>query len=106
MSSVKDGFLSLSYQEKEKKDHITLTLPPLWTDSVNLMEEKKGDFYKNLFYLLLSFGGYTASSSISNLYSPTIGKVTQVVFTGLSFVSLINLIQSAYDYYNSSRIGL
>ena len=106
LSSTRDGFLSLSYQEKEKENHITLTLPPLWTDSANLMEEKKGDFYKNLFYLLLSFGGYTASSSISNLYSPTIGKVTQVVFTGLSFVSLINLIQSAYDYYNSSRRGV
>lgn len=102
----RDGFLPYSYQTNEIKQTISLSMEPQWSENAGLLESNKGEFYRCLFYLLLSFGGYTATNSIENFISPSISRVSKVVFTGCSFVSLIRLIQSAYDYYNSSRMGL
>ncbi len=100
------SFASYSYQERRKQSSLTLSMAPLWTESVDIMTKEKGDFYSSLFYLLLSFGGYTASTAISNYYSQTLGSISKVVFTGCSVVSLINLVQSAVDYFNSAKTGL
>ncbi len=99
-------FSLYSYQERRRSDHITLYLSPSWMASSSLMEDKKASFYSSLFYLLLSFGGYTASEAITNYYSENIGSITKVVFTGCTVVSLIELIQSAVDYYNAAQMGL
>ena len=106
LSLSSPSFAPYSYQEKRKSDSLTLMMAPLWTESVDLITKEKSDFYSSLFYLLLSFGGYTASNAISNYYSQTLGSVSKVVFTGCSVVSLINLVQSAVDYFNSARTGL
>ncbi len=100
------SFAGYSYQERRKQDTLTLSMAPLWTESVDIITKEKGDFYSSLFYLLLSFGGYTASTAISNYYSEALGSVSKVVFTGCSVVSLINLVQSAVDYFNSAKTGL
>ncbi len=99
-------FSFFSYQERRENNHITLEMAPLWTDSEDLITEKKGAFYSSLFYVLLSFGGYSASNAVSNYYSEELGEFSKVVFTGCSIVSLVNLMQSAVDYYNAARMGL
>ncbi len=101
-----DRFSQYSYQERRKLNHITLSMAPLWTESVDLLGQKKGEFYSSLFYVLLSFGGYTASNAITNYYSSTLGSFSKVVFTGCTVVSLVNLVQSAIDYYNAAQTGL
>ncbi len=106
ISLTSPSFSNYSYQERRKSDSLTLTMAPLWTERVDLITKEKGDFYSSLFYLLLSFGGYTASNAISNYYSATIGSVCKVVFTGCSVVSLVNLMQSAVDYFSSAKTGL
>ena len=101
-----EGFQSYSYQERRKDGHITLEMAPSWTEDGNLLEEKKSSFYSSLFYVLVSFGGYAASESISNYYSETAGRAVRVVFTGATILSLVNLIQNAVDYYNTASTGL
>ena len=101
-----DRFSQYSYQERRELNHITLSMAPLWTESVDLLGQKKGEFYSSLFYVLLSFGGYTASNAITNYYSSTLGSFSKVVFTGCTVVSLVSLVQSAIDYYNAAQTGL
>ncbi len=102
----RENFAEYSYQERTEKNHITLYMAPQWIEDADLINEKKDTFYKSLFYLLLSYGGYTASNAISSYYSSDIGNVSKVVFTGCSVVSLIELVRSAVDYYNSAKLGL
>ncbi len=99
-------FSQYSYQERRELNHITLTMAPLWTESADLLTEKKGKFYSSLFYVLLSFGGYSASNAITNFYSSQLGSFSKVVFTGCTVVSLVNLVQCAIDYYNAAQTGL
>ena len=101
-----EGFGDYSYQERRSYSHITLEMAPLWTESGTLLEEKKSAFYSSLFYVLLSFGGYVASESITNYYSVPLGTAGRTVFTGASILSLVNLIQNAVDYYNTAGYGL
>ncbi len=101
-----DAYEDYSYQERRPYGHITLEMAPLWTGDGNILEEKKSAFYSSLFYVLLSFGGYVASESITNYYSVSLGSTGRTVFTGASILSLVNLIQNAVDYYNTAGYGL
>ena len=101
-----EGFSQYTYQERRKDGRITLYMEPEWTEGNDLVTEKKGAFYASLFYTLLSFGGYTASSAVSTYYSAEYGSAMEVVFTGAMIVSLVNLLSTAVDYYNTARMGL
>ncbi len=102
----REGFSEYTYQERKKDGRITLYMEPEWTEGNDLVTEKKGAFYSSLFYTLLSFGGYTASSAVSTYYSSVYGSAMEVVFTGGMIVSLVNLLSTAVDYYNTARMGL
>ncbi len=97
-----DGF---SFQERQRNNVIKLEMEPLWRGQGDILEEKKGAFYSSLFYLLISFGGWSASSSVSVFVSPSLGEFSKVVFTGASIVSLVNLVRTAVDYYNTASSG-
>ena len=101
-----EGFSQYTYQERRKDGRITLYMEPEWAEGNDLVTEKKGAFYSSLFYTLLSFGGYTASSAVSTYYSAEYGSAMEVVFTGAMIVSLVNLLSTAVDYYNTARMGL
>ena len=101
-----EGFSQYTYQERRKDGRITLYMEPEWTEGNDLVTEKKGAFYSSLFYTLLSFGGYTASAAVSTYYSAVYGSAMEVVFTGGMIVSLVNLLSTAVDYYNTARLGL
>ncbi len=101
-----EGFSQYTYQERKKDGRITLYMEPAWTEENDLVTEKKDAFYSSLFYVLLSFGGYTASSAVSTYYSAVYGSAMETVFTGGMIVSLVNLLSTAVDYYNTARMGL
>lgn len=106
LSFSSDGFLDYSFQTKEEESVINVSLEPQWIDNEALLKDKKNDFYSSLFYLLLSFGGYTASIALENIYSSSIAVPLRVVFTGTSLVSLVRMIDCATSYYQASGIGL
>lgn len=106
LSFSSNGFRDYSFQSKEKESIINVSLEPAWIDNETLLRDKKNDFYSSLFYLLLSFGGYTASMALENIYSSSIALPLRVVFTGTSLVSLVRMIDCATSYYQASSIGL
>ena len=101
-----EGFSQYTYQERKKEGRITLFMEPDWMETDDLVADRKGSFYSSLFYVLLSFGGYAASSAVSSYYSAQYGSVMEVLFTGGMIVSLVNLLSNAVDYYNTARMGL
>lgn len=106
LSLSSNGFRDFSFQTKEKESVINVSLEPEWIDNETLLMDKKNDFYSSLFYLLLSFGGYTASIALENIYSSSVAVPLRVVFTGASLVSLVRMIDCATSYYQASGIGL
>lgn len=106
LSLSSNGFHDYSFQTKEEESVVKISLEPEWIDNEALLKDKKNDFYSSLFYLLLSFGGYTVSIALENIYSSPIAVPLRVVFTGTSLVSLVRMIDCATSYYQASGIGL
>ena len=68
--------------------------------------EKKNSFYRSILTSLLSFGGYTAVNAVENINGTSGPNALKVVFGGISIVSLINLVCTAIDYYESAGQGI
>lgn len=99
-------FSHLTFQSNRMDESIDVELNPLWTGDDEIIIEKKNDFYRSIFTSLLSFGGYTALRAVENINGTTGPNTLKVVFGGISIVSLINLVCTAIDYYESAGQGI
>ena len=100
------NFSHLTFQSNRMDESIDVELNPLWTEADEIIIEKKNDFYRSIFTSLLSFGGYTALRAVENINGTTGPNALKVVFGGISIVSLINLVCTAIDYYESAGQGI
>ena len=81
-------------------------MKPEWISSSDILSEAKNDFYKSLFYTLVAFGTQIGAESLSGFYPSYNLKPVSVVLGGVSLVSLINMLDSAFDYYQAAMLGL
>lgn len=102
-----EGFGVYSLQSMERLISVGMTMKPIWMTGYNLLSDAKGEFYKSLFTTLALFGGYVASGVVSRVYSdvPELYPMTGVTL-GMSVVSLVNLVQSIFEYYESAQLGI
>ena len=100
------NFSHLTFQSNRMDESIDVELNPLWTEADEIIIEKKNDFYRSIFTSLLSFCGYTALRAVENINGTTGPNALKVVFGGISIVSLINLVCTAIDYYESAGQGI
>ena len=100
------NFSHLTFQSNRMDESIDVELNPLWTEADEIIIEKKNDFYRSIFTSLLSFGCYTALRAVENINGTTGPNALKVVFGGISIVSLINLVCTAIDYYESAGQGI
>ncbi len=106
ISATHDGFSLYSMQSMTAVDSLKISLKPLWMDSEDMISEAKGNFYMNLFATLMCFGGYIATQSVDNMVDEYDIKPVSVVLCGISLVSLVNMIDSMFEYFDSARMGI
>lgn len=106
ISATADGYSLFSMQSLKPVDTLSITLKPKWMQDENLLQESKDEFYMNLFSTLICFGGYIAAGTVDNLMpNYDISPVT-VVLGGISLVSLINMVDSMFEYFDSANYGI
>lgn len=101
-----DGFDVYSFQSNKRAENIRIEMKPEWIASSDILSEAKNDFYKSLFYTLVAFGAQIGAETLSGLYPEHNLKPISVVLGGVSLVSLINMLDSAFDYYQAATLGL
>lgn len=100
------GFDTYSYQTTKRALSLDIELKPQWMADSDILSQAKGDFYQSLFYTLMTFGAQIGLNTLSGLYPDTSLKPVSVVFKGISLVSLINTLDSAFEYYQAAKLGL
>ena len=106
ITAVKDGFSPLLVQSRLPLDRVNLSLRPAWMENENIVEKAKDRFYTNLLATIISFGCYVASDSLSAIYTDADIAPTVTLFAGVSFVQLVELFDSMFDYYQAARLGI
>ena len=106
ITAMSSGFMPSLVQSRIPMDRIELELRPEWMESVNIVEEAKNRFYTNLLSTLISFGCYVASDSLSGIYTEADLDPAVTLFAGVSFVQLVELFDSMFDYYQAARLGI
>lgn len=102
----KPGFAFYSFESKKNIRSMNLIMKPEWMENGEYLKREKEEFYASLFTTLLSFGASVGSKAIQNIYSEHDFGPMDVVFTGVSLVSLMYMIDSIFGYYNSAKYGL
>ena len=100
------GFSPLIVQSRVPMEKIELELRPEWMEDENIVERSKDRLYTNLLSTLLSFGCYVASQSLSGIYTETDFAPAVTLFAGMSFVQLVELMDSMIEYYQAARLGI
>lgn len=106
ISAKADGFSLYSMQSLKPVESLSIVLKPKWMQEENLLEQSKNEFYMNLFSTLLCFGTYIASETVDNLLPNYNIKPVSVVLGGISLVSLINMVDSMFEYFDSANYGI
>ena len=101
-----DGFDVYSFQSNKRVENLRIEMKPEWISSSDILSEAKNDFYKSLFYTLVAFGTQIGAEALSGFYPGYNLKPVSVVLGGVSLVSLINMLDSAFDYYQAAMLGL
>lgn len=102
----KEGFAFYSFESKKNLKIMNLNMKPVWMEKGEYLKREKEEFYASLFTTLLSFGASVGAKSIQKIYSEHDFGPMDVVFTGVSLVSLMYMIDSIFGYYNSAKYGL
>lgn len=105
ISARRAGFAPYSMQSTEITDTISISLRPEWMGENDTLSRAKGRFYNNLVATLVSFGALVATNSISGIYTDLELAPVAVAFTGISFVQLVELLDSMFDYFQIARMG-
>lgn len=106
ITAVREGFAPLLVQSRLPLESINLTLRPQWMEDNDIVERAKDRFYTNLLATIISFGCYVASDSLSGIYTDADMAPAVTLFAGVSFVQLVELFDSMFDYYQASRLGI
>lgn len=106
VTATLDGFDVYSMQSTKRVDILELELKPEWIASSNMLSEAKGEFYKALFITLMSFGASIGMETVAGLYPERNLEPLSVVLGGVSLVSLINVIDSGFEYFQAAKLGL
>ena len=106
ITAVREGFAPLLVQSRLPLESINLTLRPQWMEDNDIVERSKDRFYTNLLATIISFGCYVASDSLSGIYTDADMAPAVTLFAGVSFVQLVELFDSMFDYYQASRLGI
>ncbi len=100
------GFSLYSFESTRALSSLSLSLKPEWMSGENILEKEKGKFYASLFTTLISFGASVGAGTIQRIYSEYDFGPFDVVFTGVSLVSLIWMADSMFSYFDAARYGL
>lgn len=103
ISARHSGFSLYSMQSMVPIDTLVLQLKPEWLEDEDMLTIAKSRFYMNLFSTLISFGGYVASNVVGNLLPDYDMKPVSVVLGGISLVSLVCMMDSMFEYFDSAR---
>lgn len=106
ISARHSGFSLYSMQSMVPIDTLVLQLKPEWLEDEDMLTIAKSRFYMNLFSTLISFGGYVASNVVGNLLTDYDMKPVSVVLGGISLVSLVCMVDSMFEYFDSARAGI
>ncbi len=101
-----EDFESFSMQSTKRADRLTIELKPNWMASSDMLTKAKDEFYEALFKTLISFGAQIGLETIFGLYPEHNLKPLSVVFKGVSLVSLINVVDTIFEYYQAATLGL
>lgn len=100
------GFDVYSMQSTKREETLDITLKPEWIADLEILKEAKNDFYKSLFITLMTFGAQIGFETVSGLYPEYKMGAISVVFSGASLVSLVNMLDSAFEYFQAAKLGL
>ena len=106
VTAVHPRFSPSLVQSRLPLDEINLTLRPEWMGNENIVERSKDRFYTNLLSTIISFGCYVASQSLSGIYPDADMAPVITLFAGVSFVQLVELFDSMFDYYQAASLGI
>lgn len=106
VTAVHEGFSPLTVQSRMAMDRMVLSLRPEWMTQYDTVGRAKDRFYTDLLTTLVSFGCYVASSALSGIYTDVYIAPAVTLFAGVSFVQLVELFDSMFDYYQAARMGI
>ncbi len=105
IAAQREGFAPYSLQSTVIDDTISIVLKPEWMGDTDLVSRAKRRFYDSLVMTIISFGAFVASDSLANIYTDVDLAPVAVVFTGVSFVQLVELFDAMFDYFQIARLG-
>ena len=106
LTAVSPGFAPLIVQSRRPMDRIELDLRPEWMESEDVVGRAKDRFYMNMLSTIISFGCYVAAQSAAGIYTEADIAPAVTLFAGISFVQLVELFDSMFDYYQAARLGI
>lgn len=107
VTAAREGFAPYSVQATAAPySRIDIELRPEWMSENDMIERTKGRFYSLLLSTLLSFGLQVAANSVSDIFPEWGISPVGAVFAGMSVVQLVELMDSAFDYFQAARLGM
>lgn len=106
LTATHEGFRTYAVQSRLALDRIEVMLYPGWMDDVDIVEKAKDRFYSNLLSTIVSFGCYVASGALEDIYPQAGLSPATGLFMGISFVGLVELFDSMFDYFQMARAGI
>ena len=106
MTVSKDGFRDENLQIGPGEHFRSVMLRPQWMEDEDIVKRAKDRFYTNLLSTIISFGGYVAAQSIEGIWPDAGTSPVTTLFAGFSFVELVALFDSMFDYYQAARLGI
>lgn len=101
-----DGFGTYTIQSRMDLDKLEISLRPEWMENEDIVKDAKDRFYRNLLTTLVSFGCYVASGSLEDIYPEAEFSPVTGMLAGFSFVGLVELFDSMFDYFQAARLGI
>ena len=106
ITATHPGFSPRTIQSRIAMDRIQVSLRPAWMEDEDIVERAKTRFYDNLLTTLISFGGYVASGAVERILPDQDLAPVTAMMAGFSFVQLVELMDSMFDYFQAARLGI
>ncbi len=106
VTATHEGFMPTLVQSRLPMDRLDIQLRPQWMEDEDIVKRAKDRFYTNLLSTIISFGGYVAAQSIEGIWPDAGTSPVTTLFAGFSFVELVALFDSMFDYYQAARLGI
>ena len=107
VTAIRDGFAPYSVQSTVAPySRVNIELRPAWMGENDMIERSKDRFYSLLLSTLVSFGLQVAANSVSDIFPDWGIAPVGAVFAGISIVQLVELFDSAFDYFQAAKLGM